>query len=337
MNKTNMCANLHAVGDLRYEEMAYPKCESDEVTVKIKSCGICGSDISRVYTKGTYHFPTVIGHEFSGRVEFDPEDKLTGEKVVIFPLLPCFKCESCKNENYATCESYDYYGSRRDGGMSEYLAVKKWNLLKMPEGLSFEEGAMCEPVSVARHATLKLDIKKGESLLISGAGPIGIIAGQWAKMFGVEKVYYFDIDQRKIEFAKSLGFYEYKEDVQTDCVIEGTGHEGAVKKCLEAIKPYGRMVLMGNPSGNVTLSQGTYWHILRKELKVLGTWNSSFNDAQNDWKESLKAMSDGSIDVKPLITHKFPLKDCNRAFEMMKNREEFYNKVILNMGGNENE
>ena len=333
----NMCANLHAVGDLRYENLPYPVCGDDEVIVKIRSCGVCGSDISRVYTKGTYHFPTVIGHEFSGEVVFDKEGKLEGEKVVIFPLLPCFDCESCKEKNYATCANYDYYGSRRDGGMSEFLAVKKWNLLKMPEGLSFDEGAMCEPVSVGRHAVLKLNIEKGETLLVSGAGPIGIIAGQWAKMQGVEKVYYFDIDERKIEFAKTLGFFEYKEGAKINCVIEGTGHQDAVRKCLEAIKPYGKMVLMGNPGGDVLLSQNTYWHILRKEIRLFGTWNSSFNDIQNDWKESLKAMSEGEIDVKPLITHKFPLSRCNEALEMMKDRKEFYNKVILNMGDEENE
>ena len=109
----------------------------------------------------------------------------------------------------------------------------------------------------------------------------------------------------------------------------------ALAKCLEAIKPHGSMVLMGNPSGDVSMTQNTYWHILRKELKISGTWNSSFNDTENDWRESLKAMADGLIDVKPLITHRLPLSRCNEAFEMMKSRSEFYNKVMLNMNGDE--
>ena len=83
------------------------------------------------------------------------------------------------------------------------------------------------------------------------------------------------------------------------------------------------------------MTQNTYWHILRKELKICGTWNSSFNDTENDWKESLRAMENGIINVKTLITHKFPLSKCNEAFEMIKNRSEFYNKVILNMNGDE--
>lgn len=329
--KINKCANLHGINDLRYEDAPTLQCCNDEVILKIKSCGICGSDIPRVYSKGTYHFPTVIGHEFAGVVYFDPDGKLTGKKASVFPLLPCFKCESCKAGNYATCENYDYYGSRRDGGMSEYLAVKKWNLVFMPDNLSFDEAAMCEPVSVGRHAVSKLGIKEGDTLLVSGAGPIGIIAGQWAKSFGVKDVYYFDIDERKIEFAKKFGFKEYKNGTKISAVLEGTGFSDAISRCLEAVEPSGRIVLMGNPSGDVNLSQKIYWHILRKELTVFGTWNSSYNERINDWKESLLAMAEKRIDVTPLITHRFPLAECNKAFEMMKNRTEFYNKVMLIM------
>lgn len=333
--KTMKCANLHGINDLRYEDIPVPECGEDEVLVKVESCGICGSDIARVYSKGTYHFPTVIGHEFSGRVVWDPQKVLTEKKVAVFPLLPCFTCVSCQEGNYATCENYDYYGSRRNGGMSEYIAVKRWNLLLVPENVSYNEAAMCEPVSVARHAICKLNIRKGDRLLISGAGPIGIIAGQWAKSFGADQVCYIDIDPRKIELAKQFGFLEYREGMQVSCVLEGTGFSNALTSCLTALEPSGRMVLMGNPAGEMTLSQNTYWHILRKELTVFGTWNSSYNDRQNDWKESLKALEEGTICVKPLITHTYPLKACHQAFEMMKNRTEFYCKVMLTMGETE--
>lgn len=330
------CANLHGINDLRYEDIPKPECKDNQVLLQVKNCGICGSDIPRVYTKGTYSFPTVIGHEFSGEVVFDPKNELTGKKAAVFPLLPCFECESCKAGNYATCENYDYYGSRRDGGMSEFIAVNRWNILPVPDSVSYMEAAMCEPVSVARHAISKLNIKKGDNLLISGAGPIGIIAGQWAKAFGAENVYYFDVDPRKIDFCMELGFNQYEKNVRISCVLEGTGFGDALSKCLEAIEPAGRMVLMGNPSKEVCLTQNTYWHILRKELTVYGTWNSSYNPKQNDWAESLKAMAEGLINVKPLITHVFPLAECNEAFEMMKNRTEFFNKVMLRMGGEEN-
>lgn len=156
-----------------------------------------------------------------------------------------------------------------------------------------------------------------------------MIAGMWAKMFGAKQVYYIDIDDRKINFAKELGFMEYAEEALIDCALEGTGNSNALEKCLESVKPGAKVVLMGNPTGNICISQNTYWYILRKELKVFGTWNSSFNDTENDWKESLNAMAEGKINVKPLITHKFPLSKCNEAFDMMKNKKEFYNKVVL--------
>ena len=326
------CANMHGIHDLRYEDIPMPECGEDEVLVKVASCGICGSDIARVYTKGTYHFPTVIGHEFSGKVVFDPLKEFEGKNVAVFPLLPCFVCDSCKAGNYATCENYDYYGSRRNGGMSEYIAVKRWNLLPVPACVSYDEAAMCEPVSVARHAICRLDIKKGDNLLVTGAGPIGILAGQWAKSFGADKIYFIDIDPQKIDLAKQFGFLEYREGIKVSCVLEGTGFSDALAKCLTAVEPSGRMVLMGNPAGEMTMSQNTYWQILRKELTVCGTWNSYYNDRQNDWTESLKAIAEGAICVKPLITHKYPLEACHQAFEMMKNRTEFYCKVMLTVG-----
>ena len=108
-----------------------------------------------------------------------------------------------------------------------------------------------------------------------------------------------------------------------------------LSKCLEAIKAHGNMVLMGNPASDISMLQSTYWQILRKEIRLSGTWNSSFCDLENDWKESLSAMSEGNINVKALITHKFLLSECNKAFEMMKNKSEFYNKVMLNMSEEE--
>lgn len=316
---------------MRYEDIPLTEKNGDEVLVEVKSCGICGSDIPRVYQKGTYHFPTVIGHEFSGKVVYDEKGELTNKKVAVFPLLPCFECENCINENYATCENYNYYGSRCNGGMSEYIWIKRWNIVEMNDELSYDEGAMCEPVSVAHHAVMKLNIKEGDTIFISGAGPIGLVAGMWARLFGAKCVYYTDIDSRKIAFAEKLGFSEYNSEIHADCVLEGTGHSDGIRKCLEVAKTRGRCVLMGNPADDICLKKDVYWHILRKELKIFGTWNSSYSEVLNDWKESHKAMAEKKIDVRSLITQKFPLSECERAFEIIKNKEEFCVKVMLNM------
>lgn len=335
MKKTNQCANLRAIGDLRVEEREIPTPKEDEVLVEIKACGICGSDLGRVFTSGTYHFPTVIGHEFSGRVVEDKTGEMTGKRVAVFPLLPCFACESCQTQSYATCKNYDYYGSRRDGGMAKYLAVKRFNLTPLPDGVSYEAGAMCEPVSVARHAVRKLGIETGDSLLISGAGPIGIIAGFWARSMGASVVYYVDIDESKLAFAKRMGFHAYEDGVTVDCILEGTGASEALEVCLGAVRPFGRGVLMGNPLREMTLSQKGYWQILRKELSLKGTWNSSYGEMENDWRESLAAMAKGDIDILPLISHRYPLKDVMTAFMMMRDKKESYHKVMLVMSEEE--
>lgn len=326
--KMNTC-NLHAVGDLVYEQFDIPECGDDEVLVKVKMCGICGSDVPRAMKKGTYHFPTVIGHEFAGKVVYDKSGEYTGKRVAVFPLLPCFKCENCKEQNYAQCLDYDYYGSRRDGGLAEYIAVKKFNLIELPDNVTYEEGAMSEPISVANHAVKKLEIKGGENLLITGAGPIGLIAGMWAKKFGVANVYYIDIDQGKLDFAKELGFDVYTPDLHIDMAIEGTGVGAPLGSIINAVKAKGRVVLMGNPGDQVALDGKTYQNILRKELVVVGTWNSSYAEKENDWIEALAAVSKGELALRQLITHSVSLADAADAIKMMYERKEFYCKVMI--------
>lgn len=322
-------AVLHNIGDLRYEEVPVPSREEGEVLVKVRASGICGSDIPRVFTKGTYHFPTIPGHEFSGEIV---EGNHIGKKVAVFPLIPCRKCYACSIGEYAQCEDYDYYGSRRDGGFAEYIAIKEWNLVFVPEEVSFEEAAMCEPAAVALHAVKNGEVKKGDSVAIYGAGPIGLMLAQWARAFGAERVFLSDIDKNKIDFAVKLGF-EALEGQKTDVVIEGAGVSAALENALVTAKNFGRVVLMGNPAGDMQINQKAYWEILRKQLCVKGTWNSSYNDKVNDWTQSIAAIKEGKINVKELITHRMALADCNKAFDMMYKRETFFNKVMFIMGG----
>ena len=324
-----VAAVLHSIADLRVEDVPKPVPADGEVLVHIRYCGICGSDIPRIFQKGTYHFPTIPGHEMTGTVEYDPTGEMTGMCVTVFPLIPCFSCPSCKAEEYAACSHYDYYGSRRDGGFAEYLAVKRWNLVPLPEHVSTKVGAMCEPIAVARHAALRAGIRKDDRVLITGAGPIGIFTGLWAKSLGAQQVYYDDIDPRKTEFAKSMGFDIYTEGTPIDTALEGTGVSGALIRVLAAVKPFGHVVLLGNPPCEVTLPQEAYWHIMRKELTVCGTWNSSFGTQKNDWRDALAALDNGTIRAGKLITHIYPLTKTAEALKMITGKAEFYSKVLL--------
>ena len=326
-----MALNLHNINDLRYEKISIPKRGADEVLVKVCSAGICGSDLDRVYGHGAYRYPIVIGHEFAGRIEESDEESERGKRVCVFPILPCFRCQSCQKGEYATCSDYNYYGSRCNGGFSEYINVKRWNLVYLPDNVSYEEGAMCEPLSVGRHMAVKVMSDGAKTVLISGAGPVGLAIGMWCRLFGAAKVYYFDIDQRKIEFALKLGFSKYSDGDKVDAVAEGTGHSDALQRCIYAVKPGGKVVFVGNPPSDIMILKNTYWRILRKELVLEGGWNSLRNDKENDWTASLSAISDGLLRPEKLITHRFAMRDYEKAFLMMKEKSEFYCKVLFSM------
>lgn len=338
--------NLHGVGDLRYEEVPMPVPGPGEVLLKIKAVGICGSDIPRVFTKGTYHFPTIIGHEFAGEIVEAEDSRLTGRGASVFPLLPCGQCEACREEQYARCSDYDYYGSRRDGAMAEYLAVKKKNLCLLPKGVTYEEAAMSEPAAVAIHAFRKSGAGHGDTLLIYGIGTIGLIVAQWARSAGVKNIILAVRTDDKVEFVRTLGFplavnakrenlgklvEEVTDGRGADACIEGTGTSESWAECLNHVKAGGRVVCLGNPAGGMSLSQEVYWKILRKELTLAGTWNSSFGSRENDWREAALAMQDKRLDLKGLITHRFSLIEYEEAFSLMHERREMYCKVMFVM------
>lgn len=342
--------NLHGVGDLRLDEVARPVPGAGEVLLRVRACGICGSDIPRVFSKGTYHFPTIIGHEFAGEiVEAGDEygQGLIGSGAAVFPLLPCGECEACREERYAQCSHYDYYGSRRDGAMAEYLAVRRENLVLMPGGVSYAEAAMSEPAAVAVHAFRKAKVGPGDTLAIFGVGPIALIMAGWARDAGVQHIILVARSEEKVRFAQRLGFPEIingqRMDVNeyirrrtggegADACIEGTGGSEGLEACALCTKNFGRIVTLANPLGEMRLSQTAYWQILRRELKVVGTWNSSFAKSENDWQEVMAAMRDKVIDVASLITHRFRLEDYQEAFRLMHEKREMYCKVMFEMG-----
>ena len=338
---------LHAVGDLRYEDVANPVPREGEVLLEIRASGICGSDIARVFTKGTYRFPTIPGHEFAGEIVETGKGVPTsylGKRAAVFPLIPCRKCDMCEVGEYASCRDYNYFGSRCDGGFAERIAVPVWNLVLADQTLSFEEAAMVEPAAVALHALNRARIRPGDSVAIYGAGPIGLMVGEFARISGASNVILMDIDERKLAFARSLGYKFAWNSAQpghldeilqltsgkgVDLAVECSGASAAYAACLRCTKPQGDVVLMGNPVADMHLNQKDYWEVLRKQLTLFGTWNSSYTKMKNDWQTVIDYMSAGKLNVKPFITHRFELNSCNEALLLMRDKTEFYNKVML--------
>jgi L-iditol 2-dehydrogenase len=341
---------LHAVGDARFEKIPKPAVTAGEVLVRVAFCGVCGSDIPRTFVKGTYQFPTVCGHEFAGTIEAcgeGVEGFTPGDRVVVFPLLWCGKCASCELGNYVQCTDYDYYGSRRDGAFAEYVSVPPKNLIPVPEGVSMEAASMTEPAAVALHALKRAGGGfVGETVAIFGAGPIGLMVAQWARMMGAARIILFDLIPEKLAMAAGLGF-EWAVDVRgcdpveqigqltgghgAEVCVEAAGVPATLKQAISAARVRGRVVILGNPSAEVTLPAALISQAMRRELDILGTWNSSFSAAGNndDWRAVLAAAACRAIDLDSLVTHRVALKDSLDALVMMRDRREFFAKVLI--------
>lgn len=326
--------NLHGIGDLRFEKKETYKLIKNHVLVKIKYCGICSSDIERVFINGTYHFPTIPGHEMSGQIVAvnDEDEELLGRKTAIFPLMPCFKCDACEKEEYAQCSDYNYFGSRCDGGYSEYLLVPKWNLVLFNDKLDYKIAALCEPGAVAIHSVNIGDINENDNVAISGTGTIGMMIALVAQGKGAN-VTVIGRSNNSLKFSKNLGLNTLLtnelEDVVFDKVFEVVGNNKSINQSIGICDNFGTVILVGNPKEDVELDKQIYWKILRKQLVLKGIWNSSYNTEVNDWKEILNLMGDGKIPFESLISKEYPMNEYNEAFDYLRDSKEKKLKVMF--------
>jgi L-iditol 2-dehydrogenase len=309
---------LYGNSDIRFEEIPVPKMNEGEILLRVRAAGICSSDLGRVYGAGAYHYPITIGHEFAGEIVAaanSENSSLIGKRAGVFPLLPCFKCESCLKKNYETCKSYSYIGSRRDGAFAEYVNVPVWNLLMLPDGVSDENAAMLEPTAVALHAARLAEITPEKEICVVGNGAIGKLTARFCEIFGAKEVTVLSRND---------------SDKPSDITIEAVGSSASLARSINITNPGGQLILLGNPPPDFSLSQKDYWQILRKQLTVKGSWNSSFRREKNDdWNTALSLIEDGSINPSEFISHKFPFENLNNALEMMHKRLEKFGKVML--------
>lgn len=339
---------LENINKLEYKDVEKPILKNKEVLLEIKACGICSSDIDRVYKTGTYSFPTIPGHEIVGKiVEIgnDVDIKYLGKKAVVFPLLPCKSCPSCSIGEYSRCENYNYFGSRCNGGFAEYLAVPLWNIVTVDDEIEYEVAGLAEPMAVSLHAVNISNIKLNKVVVVIGTGTIGIIIAQLAKVNGA-RVIMIGRNQEKLNFIKALGIEEvinnseyndfrikekYLKNIGADIVFECVGDSRTIEEACLLSKKGGEVILVGNPNNDINLSKNSYWKILRNELIIKGSWNSSYNQDRNDWKTVVELLKNNEFrkNMSKLITHKFLLKDYEKAFEILRNRENFSIKVML--------
>ena len=212
--------------------------------------------------------------------------------------------------------------------MQDYIVAKDFNLIELPDNVSYLAGAMVEPTAVCLHAVKKIDLN-GKVVKVYGAGTIGMLCCMLAKVRGAKEVSVFDVDEKKMALAQSLGFE--KSQSAPDVVIDASGAMPAVESAIKEIKPFGEIIFLGNAHKDMNFSLDTYSQILRKQLTIKGSWNSDFKDTANDWKDAIDLISKGEICPEKLITHVYKLQDADKAFDMIKDKKETFNKVMVEM------
>lgn len=340
---------LFAPGDVRCVEADIPKITRDnEVILKVKSCGICGSDIPRVMEKGAYRYPITVGHEFAGQIVeigANVSSFEAGDRVTVMPLIACGKCRFCLIGEHVTCDSYDYYGSRIDGAMAEYIKVSANNCMKLPLGVDYEMGSMTDPAAIAFRAVRKANVEAGQTVVVFGLGAIGFLALQWLKIKGCSKVIVVDVFDEKLKLAERLGadvcinakkqnaaevVKKATDDKGADAAIEIVGSKVTQVQAIQVVRKLGTVVYCGISYDDLVIPNLELGKILRGEINIRGAWNSSISPLPvSEWEASLGFMNSGKLKLNPLISHRFKLEECQTAFKMVYNRTEVFTKVLF--------
>jgi len=340
---------LHSIGDIRYEEVSMPEPKEGEVLVAVKAAGICGSDIPRIYQNGAHKMPLIPGHEFSGqvvKVAADVDACWLQKRVGVFPLIPCRECIACEKEAYEMCRNYNYLGSRCDGGFAEYVSVPVSNLIELPEGVAYEEAAMLEPMAVAVHAIRRVKVQESDKVVVCGLGTIGMLMVMFLLEKGVKDILVIGNKKFQKKQVLTLGVPESnycdsrKEDVSkwvlehtmgagADVFFECVGKNETYAQAIDLTILGGSVCLVGNPHSDMGLSQQSYWKILRNQLRVTGTWNSSFTGKEDDdWHYVLTLLEEKKIRPKDLISHCYTLAELENGFHIMRDKSEDYIKIM---------
>ncbi len=340
-------AVLHGINDLRYEKVPVPEPGDHDLLVKVKAAAICGSDVPRVKTRGTYHFPTIPCHEFSGVVVKKGKAVLNfemGEPVVVYPLISCRECTPCRQGKPNLCDEYDYLGSRSDGAFAEYVRCPARNAFKVPETISFDDASLVEPLAVGLRGVKRGEISPGQKVIVFGTGTMGLSVVQWAKVFGAS-VIAVDRNQHKLDLAVKSGADQVidssvkslRQSLRlaagkngADAVIECSGAPLFRELAITFVKKKGIISLVGNPQGNVFFPESLFQEISRKELTIRGTWNSLITEEENEWQATIEQLARGNLKPSLIITHRFNLKDARQVFDELHHRKvEGYCKGIF--------
>lgn len=321
-----------------------PVLGAGDILVRMQSCGICGSDVEKVF--GKYGQPSMrLGHEPAGvivEVGARVADFKKGDRVFTHHHVPCYSCHLCNHGNETMCSKY-YETNLSPCGLAEEYVVPEWNVthggvLKIPDAMSFDEAAMIEPLACCVRAWNKFTYHKGDTAAVFGAGPTGMMHVMLAQANEFSKVFAFDVNEYRLDFARSFGAMPLKsgdsQSVQktltetqnrgVDVSIVATGALSAISDAITMTRKGGTIVMFGVPSKGATMNLDMSV-IYSKELSIVPSYAAS----DRDTKQALDLISSGKVNAKRLITHRYSLNDSQKAFEHAHTGQNAM-KIVIN-------
>ena len=332
---------------ISFRNVPVPVPGPDQVLVKIKKIGICGSDIHVYHGTHPYvTYPLTQGHEVSGQIVGLGEavtDLEKGQRVTIEPQVFCGRCHPCLHGKYNLCEKLKVIGFQTTGTASEYFAVDASKVTPLPDGLSYTQGAMIEPLAVTVHAAKRFPELKGANAVVLGCGPIGILLVQTLKAMGASKVFATDISDSRLELAKSLGadyaVNTLREDYaaellkafgpdKADVIYECAGSDITMDQAIQNARKGSVIILVAvfGKKASVDLAK-----LNDSELDL----NTSMMYRHEDFVDAIRFVEEGKVKLEPLQSARFAFEDYNAAYEYIDNNRETTMKVIVDVDPSE--
>lgn len=328
-----------------YSDFPDPVVGDDDVLIRVRACGICGSDVHGFTGKtGRRIPPLIMGHEAAGIVEDMGKDVngfQRGDRVCFDSTVYCNKCQACRDGRFNYCDKRQVLGVsipafKRHGAFAEYLAVPSWIVSKIPDHMSFVQAAFLEPASIGTHAANRAPISADDTVVVIGAGTIGLFILQAARLRGAAKVIAIDIDEFRLDLAKKLGADKFINPLKSgprEAILKETGNKGA-NVTLEAVgfaKTFADAVSVTRMGGYVVAvgnlekkAEFDLQELVARELTFTGSYASS-----GEFRECIDLVASGKYKVEPLISDVLPLEEGPRAFDRLLKAEENLLKIVL--------
>lgn len=324
--------------EISIEETEKPQVKQGEALLKVKYCGICGADVASFTGNQPFTtYPRIPGHEFSAEVVAVPDNNAgiqAGDIVTVNPYFNCGACYSCRRGFVNCCEDNQTMGVQRDGSFCEYVSIPVERLIS-GKGLTAQQLALIEPLTIGYHASKRVQIKPTDKVLVIGAGPIGLFALISAKLFGAQ-VYVSDVLDGRLEKALQYGadgvvnvsktkLSDYTASVTDggfDVCMEACGSSRTFLDAIDNAAFAGRIILIGNGKTDTTFLHSI---ILKKELNIFGSRNSY----RQDFEEAIDFVSRGKIDVMKMVSNIYPLGEADKAFRALSTNDGSLAKVLI--------